>query len=341
MGAWELAMTIYDIARETGVSIATVSRAINNKGYVSQATRDKIEAVLARSNYQPSAIARGLATGSMKTVAILVVDVRVPHYAMTTYIMEGLLSRAGYSVLVCNTDTDIGKTTGYLRMLGERGVDGIILVGSIYRDLCTEDALQAVRKTPIVLANGVLDRENAHTVFVDEGYGIELAVRHMIATGHRHLAYVADRETGASERKQKGFCKALRAVGEKNPRRHIFHTAYGMDGGSAAAARICDALYDEANGIPYDGIVCGEDLTAVGVLYALLARGLHVPEEIAVSGCNNSEYAYVCNPRLTTINNKGEELSRLTVEVLIELLTEGKVRKERKIKPELIVQDTA
>ena len=142
-------MTIYDIARETGVSIATVSRAINNKGYVSQATRDKIEAVLARSNYQPSAIARGLATGSMKTVAILVVDVRVPHYAMTTYIMEGLLSRAGYSVLVCNTDTDIGKTTGYLRMLGERGVDGIILVGSVYRDLCTEDALQAVRKIPI------------------------------------------------------------------------------------------------------------------------------------------------------------------------------------------------
>ena len=77
------------------------------------------------------------------------------------------------------------------------------------------------------------------------------------------------------------------------------------------------------------------------MLYALLARGLRVPEEIAVSGCNNSEYAYVCNPRLTTINNKGEELSRLTVEVLIELLTEGKVRKERKIKPELIVQDTA
>ena len=88
-------MTIYDIARETGVSIATVSRAINNKGYVSKATRDKIEAVLARSNYQPSAIARGLATGSMKTVAILVVDVRVPHYAMTRYIMEGQISRAG------------------------------------------------------------------------------------------------------------------------------------------------------------------------------------------------------------------------------------------------------
>ncbi len=333
-------MTIYDIARETGVSIATVSRAINNKGYVSQATRDKIQAVLARSQYQPSAIARGLATGSMKTIAILVVDVRVPHYAMTTYIMEGLLSRAGYSVLVCNTDTDIQKTSDYLHMLGERGVDGIILVGSIYRDLCTADALQAVQRIPLILANGKLAQENAHAVFVDEGYGIALAAKHMIARGHRRLAYVADRETWASERKQKGFCKALKAVGEPDPQRHIFRTEYGMDGGRCAAELICSARYDAAGELPYDGIVCGEDLTAVGVLYALLARGLRVPEDVAVSGCNNSEYAHVCNPKLTTINNKGEELSRLTVELLIELLTTGQEGAVRRIVPELIVQAT-
>ena len=334
-------MTIYDIARETGVSIATVSRAINNKGYVSKATRDKIQAVLERSKYQPSAIARGLATGSMKTVAILVVDERVPHYAMTTYIMEELLSQKGYAVLVCNTDTDIGKTHHYLRMLGERGVDGIILVGSVYRDLCTADALQAVRKIPIALANGKLDAEQAHSVIVDEGYGIGLAAKHMLGTGHAHLAYVADRRTWASERKQQGFCEAMARAGVENPRRHIFYTEYGMEGGRDAAARICNAFYDAAGRIPYDGIVCGEDLTAVGVLYALLDRGVKVPEDMAVSGCNNSEYAYVCNPKLTTINNKGELLSQLTVALLIELLTDGKPSKERRIMPELVVQETA
>lgn len=333
-------MTIYDIARETGVSIATVSRVVNNKGYVSQETRDKILMFLERSQYQPSAIARGLATGSMKTVAILVVDVRVPHYAMTTYIMEDLLSKEGYAVLVCNTNTDVEKTSQYLRMLGERSVDGIILVGSVYRDLCTKEALQAVAKIPLILANGKLEQDNAYSVLVDEGYGICLAVEEMIRTGHRHLAYVVDRRTESSDRKQKGFCASMESAGEDDPKRHIFFTEYGMEGGRDVVERICQTYYDEANHVSYDGIVCGEDLTAVGVLYALQEKGFKVPQEIAVSGCNNSEYAYVCNPRLTTINNKGELLSRLTVELLIEILKEGKQKEERRILPELIIQET-
>ncbi|BEU87049.1 LacI family DNA-binding transcriptional regulator [Selenomonas sp. TAMA-11512] len=333
-------MTIYDIARETGVSIATVSRVVNNKGYVSQETRDKIQKALERSKYQPSAIARGLATGSMKTVAILVVDVRVPHYAMTTYIMEDLLSKEGYAVLVCNTNTDMEKTSRYLRMLGERNVDGIILVGSVYRDLCTEDALQAVKKIPLILANGKLEQDNAYSVLVDEGYGIGLAAEQMLRTGHTHLAYVADLQTESSERKQKGFCEAMERAGARESRQHIFHTEYGMDGGRDVVERICQTYYDEEKHIPYDGIVCGEDLTAVGVLYALQEKGFKVPQDIAVSGCNNSEYAYICNPKLTTINNKGELLSRLTVELLIEILTEGEQKAERRILPELTVQET-
>lgn len=96
-------MNIYDIAREAGVSITTVSRVLNNKGYVSEKTREKIQKVLEKHEYQPSAIARGLATGSMKTVAIVAVDLRVPHYALTTFIMEQQLSELGYMVLVCNT----------------------------------------------------------------------------------------------------------------------------------------------------------------------------------------------------------------------------------------------
>ena len=85
-------MNIYDIAKEAGVSIATVSRVINNKGAVSDKTRTKIEAIMAKSEYQPSAIARGLASGSTKIIAIFAVDVRVPHYAKTSFIMERLLS---------------------------------------------------------------------------------------------------------------------------------------------------------------------------------------------------------------------------------------------------------
>ena len=109
-------MNIYDIAKEAGVSITTVSRVINKKGYVSEKTRKKIQDVLDRNEYQPSGIARGLATGSMKTVAIVVVDVRVPHYALTSYIMEQKLSEEGYMVLVCNTGEEEEDCRKYLRM---------------------------------------------------------------------------------------------------------------------------------------------------------------------------------------------------------------------------------
>ena len=89
-------MNIYDIAKQAGVSIATVSRVINNKGYVSEKTRAKIEAVMAKAEYQPSAIARGLASGNSKTIAIFAVDVRVPHYATTSFTMERLLTDLGF-----------------------------------------------------------------------------------------------------------------------------------------------------------------------------------------------------------------------------------------------------
>ena len=89
-------MNIYDVAKEAGVSIATVSRVINNKGNVSDKTRAKIEAVMLKSGYQPSAVARGLANGFTKTIAIFAVDVRVPHYATTSYTMERLLTGLGY-----------------------------------------------------------------------------------------------------------------------------------------------------------------------------------------------------------------------------------------------------
>ena len=327
-------MNIYDIAREAGVSIATVSRVINNKGYVSEKTRLKIQKVLDENGYQPSAIARGLVTGSMKTIAILAVDVRVPHYAMTVYIMESMLSEAGYSVMVCNTGEDSGKTLKYIQILVKKNVDGIILIGSIYRKLCTKEVLRLLGNIPVVMANGRIDKENFYSVLVDDGYGIGLAVRHMYETGHRKIAYVRDRQTESALRKQKGFEETLTSLGYEDPARHVFSTSYGLDGGRAAAEKILEHPHG------YDAVVCGEDLTAVGVLYGVLDHGIRVPDQISVSGCNNSEYAMVCNPQLTSVNNKGEVLSRLSVELLRDILTGQKEPTELVILPELVVRQT-
>lgn len=325
-------MNIYDIAKEAGVSITTVSRVINKKGYVSEKTRKKIQDVLDRNEYQPSGIARGLATGSMKTVAIVVVDVRVPHYALTSYIMEQKLSEEGYMVLVCNTGEEEEDCRKYLRMLAQRQVDGIILVGSIFNRLCDDETLNLLSNIPIVMANGKIDRENIYGVLVDEAYGMELATAHLYKTGRRKLAYVIDKYTNAADRKLEGYIREMKRLGYENPEKDVYRTPYGLEGG----AQIAGILKEKE----YDGVVFGEDLTAVGAMNEWRNQGIEIPEEIALIGCNNSEYSYICNPPLTTVNNKGEVLSELTVQMLLDVLSKKKELASLVVLPELVIRET-
>lgn len=108
-------MNIYDIAKEAGVSISTVSRVMNNKGNVNAATRKKVEAILDKHDYTPSAIARGMVSKTMNTVAVLTVDIRVPHYARTVYTIEREFSHRGYEVAICNTGGELEETAKYLK----------------------------------------------------------------------------------------------------------------------------------------------------------------------------------------------------------------------------------
>lgn len=326
-------MNIYDIAKEAGVSIATVSRVMNNKGYVSEKTRAKIQKVLEENEYRPSAIAQGLVSGSMKTVAIMVVDLRVPHYSLTAYTMEQILSKQGYMVIVCNTGDDPAQWDAYLRRIANQKPDGIVLVGSIYDKLANDDALNAVSGIPIVMANGQMEgHANVHSVIVDETRGVELATAHMYERGHEKIAFVMDKDTDAARRKAQGFVRQMKILGFTSPEKDVFKAPYGLEGGE----HIGPELYDKG----YTGIVFGEDLTAVGAVNALCRRGVKIPEEIGISGHNNSEYAFLCRPALTSVNNKGQVLSELTVNLLLDLMNHKKETASLVVLPELVVRET-
>lgn len=329
-------MNIYDIAKEAGVSITTVSRVLNSKGYVSEKTKKKIQDVLDRNEYQPSAIARGLVSGSMKTVGIVTVDVRVPHYALTTFIMEQQLTDLGYLVLVCNTGEDKKEAIKYIRNLAERQVDGIILVGSIFNKLCEDqENMKMLERIPIVMANGELDLPNVHSVIVDEGYGMMLGTRHLYERGHRKIAYVIDKDTDAAQRKLAGYLKEMKTLGYENPELHVFKTPYGLEGGEEIAGKLIRHKNE------YTGVVFGEDLTAVGAMNTWRNMGYKIPEDIALVGCNNSEYSYICSPKLTTVNNKGEVLSNLTVQLLQNIMAGETELSSLTVRPELVIRETS
>lgn len=324
-------MNIYDIAQQAGVSIATVSRVLNNKDTVSPATRAKVEAVLAKNNYTPSAIARGMVSKSLRTVAVLTVDIRVPHYARTAYTIEREFSRRGYEVILCNTGGDREATLKYLRAVTEKQVDGIVLVGSVFNQIGKDSEIEALLRTaPVVLANGKLELPNAFSVLVDDAYGVQLAVEHLVGRGKRKLVYVKDMDTASARAKANGFTLAMKRCALDASGR-VLETDDSLEGGIRAAEQLL------ASGIPCDGIVCGEDLTAVGVVKGFQRAGLQVPEDVAVTGFNNSMYARLCEPELTGVDNKPEQVALLCVQLLESLLNGGDSYSSVTIQPEIVL----
>lgn len=324
-------MNIYDIAREAGVSISTVSRVLNNKPNVTPATRKKIQAVLDKHHYAPSAIARGLVADSMKTVAILSVDLRVPHYAHTTYTIEQEFTKRGYNVMVCNTGGEIEQTEKYALELAQRHIDGVVLVGSVFNTLVNNAHVKrSLENIPIVLANGYLPWENTYSVLVDDAYGVQLAVDLLASKGHQHIAYVKDRNTVAALHKQEGFIRGMERNQLSFSTNLVFETEYGLGGGKKIFAEIMRTHPKTT------AIVCAEDLTAVGLLKGISSAGLRTPQDIAVTGYNNSEYSELCTPELTSVDNKGLEAAILCAHVLEACIEKQEIPPTEIIIPELI-----
>ncbi|MDR1218206.1 MAG: LacI family transcriptional regulator [Treponema sp.] len=336
--AREAALNIYDIAKEAGVAISTVSRVLNNKDRVTPETREKIQAVLDKYGYKPSAIARGLVSKTMKTVAILSVDVRVPHYAQTAYTIEREFSKRSYNVIVCNTGGRLEETRRYAHNIAQGQVDGVVLVGSVFNKLGKDgEVAAALQGMPVVIANGRLDMPNAFSILVDDRLGISLAVNHLIQRGHHpeNIVYVEDLATESAKIKRRGFLIALADQGVEGVKRRMFTTAYGLAGGRQAAEEI---LLSKSRPT---AIVCGEDLTAVGVIKGLMATGLRIPEDMAVTGYNNSEYSLICSPELTSVDNKGEMCAMLCVQLLESRINGNNSFSSMTITPELSARESS
>ncbi len=329
-------MNIYDIAKEAGVSISTVSRVLNNKSNVREDTRKRVEAVLEKHDYRPSAIARGLVSSSMRTVAVLTVDIREPNYARTAYTIEREFSRRGYEVMLCNTGGELKETAKYLQTAIEKNVDGIVLVGSIFNTLCKAPEIGSMLgRIPMVLANGRTDTAKSYSVLMDDRYGVALAVDHLVKRGCRELYYLKDMDTVSAQLKCEGFLSAVEHAGIAGGRRRIIDTSRGIEGGMKAVEQILES------GKQFDGIVCGEDITAVGAVKAVRRAGFRIPEDVAVTGYNNSEYARVCEPPLTTIDNKPELVAMLSVQLLTSLIEDTDAYSSCTIQPELVRGGTA
>lgn len=315
-------MTIYDIAKQAGVSASTVSRVINGKPGIKESTRQKIQKLLEENDYTPNVAARGLVTQSTRFIGILIEDIRVSHHTDSVYVIEQEMTSYGYACITFSTGQDDEEKAKYIRILEQRRVEGVILIGSMFS---TETVRQSIEKhlsnIPVVLVNGSLDLPNVYSILINEEHGTEECVAYLKKQGRKQLAYIMDVMTPSNQNKLRGFRKGMLQCGLDVDESQIVYAPGCGTSPNDAIERGCIATKTLLKQYPkVDAILCATDLLAVGSLQVLQEKGIQVPGQIAVLGVDNTLYGRICTPTLSTMDNKLAELSLNAAHILADVL---------------------
>jgi DNA-binding LacI/PurR family transcriptional regulator len=305
--------TLSEVARHAGVTPATVSNVLRNRGRVGETTRQRVLDAVAALGYRPHLAARALAEGRAPTLALMVSSIANPFYPEFALAVERAARMSGHFVIICNTNEDPLTGRAYLDQIAGTLSEGVLVTNANldFADLHKTEA----RGTPVVLC--MWERPNEPPglpcVAVDFRLAGRLAGEHLLELGHRRMgAIVGSKASGIHAARYEGFVEALRAAGvTKNRVRHALDTIHG---GYLAARALLEADPQ------LTAIFVTNDLPALGAMHAAADLGLHVPDDLSVIGITDIQLARESRPALTTVAVPTVEVAELAVELLRELI---------------------
>ena len=308
----KIPITIKDVARESGVNISTVSRALNDSYGVHPETRDMVIAVAERLHYRVNRVASSLVTGRSHTLALIVADIRNPFFAELARGAEDAARAGGCDLVLCNSDLSADKQMEDVHSLLEKRVDGILMNSVAEFTRSQQERLEATG-VPIVMLNQSAASKSFSTVSADNRAGGALAAEYLLRLGHRKIAHLTGpRHHGNMTDRARGFLQALKESG-KDPGVTVLHGENSFAGGHALAQRLLDKTPDVT------AIFAGNDLMAFGTARAIIEAGRAVPDDVSLIGFDNLEFASVLHPPLTTIHQPKYEIGRAAAEILLRL----------------------
>ena len=317
-------MSIRAVAARAGVSPATVSRVFTRPDTVALDTRRRVLAVADELRYSPHPVARSLARGRTGNLGIVVPDIANSFSAVVTKAVQQEAARDGYALFVSGSDELARDEEQWAQAMSPQ-VDGLMLVSPLMPD----DALRALAPTPLVLSNRILDA--LPCVVTDASEAVGHAVEHLVALGHREIAYLAGPDGFANDMRLRGYRGACLRLGVQ-PRELGPFNARFSDGIRAA---------DLVLATPATAVVAYNDEVAVGVLNRLVDRGLRVPDDLSVVGVDDTSLAEMVSPRLTTVRLPAAESGRAAVRMLLDLVAGRSAPVEPLLLPaELIVRSS-
>ncbi len=353
-------VTIKEVAQGAGVSPQTVSRVISGKGYVAPATRLRVTEAVRRLGYTPNRVASSMVTGRTMSLGMVVPDISYSFFPEMVLGAETAARQAGYNLILCNTAEDDDQERQVIAFLREARVDGIIMAGARLPDDELLAALAGHRH--FVSINHPVPSELGGSVRSDHVRGIALAVEHLRQCGRRTIAHLAGPErVYAARERLHGFEQAMTAAGLRLDPALIVPFAANFAGPPRTlrdwldAGEVGTAAWHEERATlgrrgalrllcehpEVDGLICYDDLIAIGALQACAELGRRVPDDVAVTGCNDLPVASQVTPRLTTQRIPRYQMGVAAARLLIERINGRPAENELVFQHELIVRESA
>lgn len=333
-------MTIYDISEKAGVSIATVSRVLNDSGNVSDKTKEKVLAIVKEYGYTPNLFARGLGINSMNTIGILCVDSSDIFLAKAVYYLEENLHDRGYDSLLCCTGYNQKNKEEYLNLLISKKVDACILVGSSLIGQTEKEnkyIKEAAKKIPVMLLNGYIDAPNIYSVMADDYQSIYQVTNRMYQSGVHNILYYYNSNSYSGRQKLEGYKAAMLANGVDESNQLISYFSGSNEDITALVSEL-EKLHNQ--GIEFNGLIASDDNMALSAVKYARNRNLKIPEDISIVGYNNSLLAKCCEPELTSVDNHLEVLCKNLTSTLMDVLGGQKVAPRAVFSGELVQRET-
>ena len=321
-----------DVARVAGVSLSTASRAIADPRLVRPDTRSRVHDAVRMLGYVPHGAARALASHRSRTIGAVVPTLDNPIFAHSTQALQRALAEAGYTLLLASHDYDASTELTVTRALVERGVDGLVLVGTDHAPELYQ--FLAHSGVPFELTWALDPDGHRHCVGFSNRLASIRVTQHLLALGHREFAVVSgytEHNDRARERVA-GVREALAAHRLRLPDHRYVETAFSIGSGRAALGTL--VARDDA----FTAVVCGNDLLAFGVLLECAARGIAVPDRVSVAGFDDIDLAAEVAPPLTTIRIPTTDIGRRAAERLLARLAGKRVRRVEDVPVDLIVR---
>ncbi|GAA0177330.1 substrate-binding domain-containing protein [Clostridium sediminicola] len=332
-----MTVTISDIAKKSGVSQATVSRVLNDSGYVKKDTREKVLKVMKELNYTPNAIARSLSRNKTNTIGVIVPDINNPFFGEVIKGISDVADKHNLNIILFDTDENIDKEIKALKLLKEQRIQGLIIVPTSVEDEINCEYLRIIENlgTPIVLVDGHVRYSNFNGVFVDNIKGAYEGTEALIKAGHKKIAIITGRmNSKPAKDRVLGYTKAMNLYEIPLNDRYIFNGEYLLDSAYEAAKEILN-MEDRPT-----AIFVSSNMMTLGCLKAIFEKDMKIPEDIALVGFDKVEVLNTLGLNISYINGPTREMGRAGMEMLIEIFKnkENKEIKKVMLLPELVLK---